>query len=166
MREFVHEHASSSPYFLEISQEFLTFLAERTGNELPDFLLELCHYEWVELILSVSEKELPTEGVDPGGNLESETIVLSPLIWKLSYRYPVHQLGPTFQPEEAPESKIIDLMEALKASVDGKGVAKAGAKAGAKGKAAAKKPARRAAAKSGAAKGSGKAAGAGKRKAR
>ena len=52
MRKFVHRHPSESPYFLEISQEFLTFLSEqvhRVTSSLPEFLLELAHYEWVEL---------------------------------------------------------------------------------------------------------------------
>ncbi len=107
VREFVHEHASTSPYFLQISQEFLTFLSERQGDDLPDFLLELCHYEWVELCLSVSEQELPLENVDPQGDLTAGLIVLSPLLWKLSYRYPVHQLGLRFQPEAAPETPTL-----------------------------------------------------------
>jgi hypothetical protein len=107
VREFVHEHASTSPYFLQISQEFLTFLSEREGDDLPDFLLELCHYEWVELCLSVSEQELPLDDVDEEGDLASGLIVLSPLLWKLSYRYPVHQLGVRFQPEEAPDAPTL-----------------------------------------------------------
>jgi hypothetical protein len=102
VREFVHLHASSSPYFLEISQEFLTFLGNRSEQDLPDFLLELCHYEWVELALSVSELELPVAGIEPDGSLLESVIVVSPLIWKLAYRYPVHLLGPAWQPEQAP----------------------------------------------------------------
>lgn len=105
-REFVHQHASSSPYFLEISQEFLTFLGNRQSsegqNDLPGFLLELCHYEWVELALSVSEQELPETGIDLQGSLLDAVIVVSPLIWKLAYRYPVHLLGVEHQPAEPP----------------------------------------------------------------
>ena len=55
-REFLHRHPSESPYFAEISQEFLAFLHYRQGlveNPDPDWLLELCHYEWVELSLDL-----------------------------------------------------------------------------------------------------------------
>jgi len=104
VREFVHRHASTSPYFLQISQEFLSFLDARQRDDLPDFLLELCHYEWVELALSVSEQELPEQTVNLRGSLLEETIVVSPLIWKLAYRYPVHQLGVGFQPVSAPDT--------------------------------------------------------------
>lgn len=106
VREFVARHGSSSPYFLDISQEFLTFLGERASHalvddSLPPYLLELCHYEWVELALSVSELELPTD-VDPQGDLLRKRVVVSPLVWKLSYRYPVHLIGPSNQPDAEP----------------------------------------------------------------
>jgi len=102
-RDFVHRHPSESPYFLEISQEFLSYLDQMKRDDLPDFVLELCHYEWVELALSVAEEEIPTEGIDPKGNLLAGRVVVSPLIWPLSYRYPVHQIGPEFQPTAPPD---------------------------------------------------------------
>ena len=70
---------------------------------MPEFLLELCHYEWVELALAVAEEDIPTEGINPAGDLFSEPVVVSPLIWPLSYRYPVHQIGPEFQPRSPPD---------------------------------------------------------------
>lgn len=108
VREFIHRHPSASPYFLEISQEFLAFLGHKTAAdpgppELPPFLLELCHYEWVELCLGVAEEELPEQGVDPAGDLLTGVPVVSPLIWKLAYHYPVHTIGPDFQPQSPGE---------------------------------------------------------------
>lgn len=104
VREFVHRHGSTSPYFLEISQEFLTYLGDREQSEplLPAFLLELAHYEWVELALGVSEVEIPESGYDPDGDLRSGPILVSPLIWCLAYRWPVHQIGPDHLPETPP----------------------------------------------------------------
>lgn len=105
VREFVHRHPSESPYFLEISQEFLTFLAGRMSAEeerLPPFLLELCHYEWVELALGVSETEIPDDGFDRQGDLLANPILVSPLVWCLAYRWPVHQIGPDHVPVEPP----------------------------------------------------------------
>jgi len=108
VREFVHRHPSESPYFLEISQEFLTFLSERmdqptgTAGPLPPFLLELCHYEWVELALGVSEAEIPEEGYDREGDLLDNPVLVSPLVWCLAYRWPVHQIGPEHMPAAPP----------------------------------------------------------------
>jgi hypothetical protein len=61
VRDFIAHHNSQSPYFLEISQEFLAYLThERTATEQdPPFLVELAHYEWVELALDVADEELP-----------------------------------------------------------------------------------------------------------
>lgn len=102
VRQFVHHHPSETPYFLEISQEFLTFLGQLSlpDQGLPPFLLELGHYEWVELALSVAEEDVPEAGIDPRGDLASGMPVVSPLIWKLAYRFPVHQIGASFQPVE------------------------------------------------------------------
>ncbi|MGD8817153.1 MAG: putative DNA-binding domain-containing protein [Acidobacteriota bacterium] len=106
VREFVARHGSSSPYFLDVSQEFLTFLSERATGSLPPYLLELCHYEWVELALSVSERELPSE-VNPEGDLLRGRVVVSPLIWMLSYRYPVHLIGPSYEPDAEPDEPTL-----------------------------------------------------------
>lgn len=100
VRAFVHQHASNSPYFLEISQEFLTFLSERGLDGLPPFLLELCHYEWVELALDVATETL--DDVDIDAVLEGtlpDRLQLSPLAQPLSYTFPVHTIGPDHQPD-------------------------------------------------------------------
>lgn len=102
VREFVHLHPSDSPYFLEVSQEFLTFLGARGAGRVASFMLELCHYEWVELALNVSDVAMPEEEIDPSGDLLGQRIVVSPLIWPLAYRYPVHEIGPQYQPLDPP----------------------------------------------------------------
>ena len=106
VREYIHTHTAETPYFLEIPEEFLKFLQQREQRgsvaKLPDFMLELCHYEWVELAVDVSEAEIPEEDIDPGGDLLAGSPVLSPLAWSLSYTYPVHQIGPGFLPGSEP----------------------------------------------------------------
>lgn len=101
VREFIDQHRCHTPYFLEISQEFLNFLMarEEPGPNEPPFQLELAHYEWVELALDVSEQQLAEA---PGEYaLLSSVPQLSPLAWLLSYQYPVHLIGPGFQPTAA-----------------------------------------------------------------
>ena len=97
-------HRAETPYFLDIGREFLAYLQAAYEAEPgdPDFLLELAHYEWVELALDIAEIELPTAGIDPAGDLLRGRPVVSPLAWVLSYRYPVHRLGPSFQPKTPP----------------------------------------------------------------
>lgn len=102
VRDFFVKHQCHSPYFVEISQEFLGYLdSEREPDESDfPFMLELAHYEWVELALDVDENEIPTSGFNPNGDLMAGHPVVSPLAWVLQYQYPVHQISPDFIPEE------------------------------------------------------------------
>lgn len=105
VRDFYVEHRCQTPLFTEVAKEFLRYLQNgrsgRSGD--PGFLHELAHYEWVELALSLDDRELDTFPVDPDGNLLAGIPVLSPLAWPLSYRYPVHLIRPDFQPCEPPD---------------------------------------------------------------
>jgi len=106
IRDFLHRHPSESPISLEIQQEFLAYLGDRVAGggatALPDWLLELCHYEWVRLALRFSEDEIPTAGVDPAGDLAMEPVALSPVIWPLAYRYAVQHIDGDRQPHGEP----------------------------------------------------------------
>jgi hypothetical protein len=102
IREFMVSHRAQTPYFLEIPKEFLEFLEnehEQTADEFP-FLLELAHYEWVELALSVSTDENDLRGVDPDGDLLEGVPVMSVLAWPLAYRFPVHRISEDYRPQE------------------------------------------------------------------
>lgn len=102
VRDFMHRHQCHSPYFVEIAQEFLQYLdSEREAAETDfPFMLELAHYEWVELALDIDQAEIPTTGYNPQGDLLSGHPLVSPLVWVLQYQYPVHQISPEFIPEE------------------------------------------------------------------
>jgi len=104
-RDFYQEHRCRTPLFLEVPREFVEYLgAERqTRTNDPPFLYELAHWEWVELALSIDEHDLGAVGADREGDLLAGVPVLSPLAWPLAYRFPVHRLGPRFQPLEPPD---------------------------------------------------------------
>ena len=101
VRDFVERHASHSPYFRDISTEFLRYLeTEREAPEDPPFLAELCHDEWARRSLEQSDEVLPP-AVDAPLSLDARFAV-SPLAWPLHYRFPVHRIGADFQPDEPP----------------------------------------------------------------
>ena len=105
--DFINCHRCHTPYFLEISQEFLRYLTQDREDNAADplFLAELAHYEWVELALDVSE-----QSIDSMGQLKTpleEIVVLSPLAWLLSYHFPVHKIGQSFQPSEPAEPTFL-----------------------------------------------------------
>ena len=104
MREYFKNHQSRTPLFPKMPQEFLQYLQdnEETAQDLYPFLLELAHYEWVELALSIDSREIRQDGLDTGGDLLSGVPVLNELSWSLAYNYPVHRIGPDYLPGEKP----------------------------------------------------------------
>lgn len=108
-RDFYARHQCHEPQFFKIAEEFLKYLEAERGDVLDDpaFLRELAHYEWVELALSISARELTPELADPNGDLLSGVPVLSPLAWTMAYDFPVHRIGPDFQPKAAPEQPTL-----------------------------------------------------------
>ena len=105
-RDFYSQFRSHTPLFPEIPREFLRYLQDHRKDHPsdPPFMLELAHYEWVELALSLDEAETADIKADPDGDLLSGMPVLSPLAWPLSYQYPVHRICVDFQPQSAPET--------------------------------------------------------------
>lgn len=108
---FFREHRARSPYFAEVGEEFLCFLQHReSADGDPPFMLELAHYEWVELALMISEDEPPPEAPDLIADPWHRRIRLSALAWPLAYRFPVQSIGPEHQPTEPPAQPTLLLV--------------------------------------------------------
>jgi hypothetical protein len=105
VRQFMILHQAQTPYFLEIPQEFLKFLQEEYELQDDDFpfLVELAHYEWVELALSVSDDENDSAGIDATGDLLAGVPVKSRLAWLVAYDFPVHRISTDYKPAERGE---------------------------------------------------------------
>lgn len=103
-QDFFANHTCESPYFSEIPEEFIGFLQQERNH--PDdfpFLVELAHYEWVEMALSIAKEELVVNSL-PIADLSTKSLRVSPLSWPLAYQYPVHKIAPNFLPLTPPES--------------------------------------------------------------
>lgn len=102
-RDFFVRHKCESPYFLEISQEFLSYLEnefEPLASD-PDYIYELAHYEWLELYIDVLDEKAP-ENYNANGDLLNEIPVLASAVAGYVYQYPVHTLS-VDNPSPAPE---------------------------------------------------------------
>ena len=108
VRDFIRHHQCQTPYFLEISEEFLQYLAQERGLREGDpvFMLELAHYEWIELALDVSQEMIPPASGVPGDLMASKPRV-SPLVANLVYQYPVHKISPGFQPRSPEQTHLV-----------------------------------------------------------
>lgn len=104
VRNFYTGHRARTPLFPEIPREFLQWLEEReaAGTADPPFILELAHYEWVEIALDLDPRELADHTPEPSVDLLDGRPVVSPLAWPLSYAWPVHRIRPDYRPAEPP----------------------------------------------------------------
>ena len=95
VRDFFRTHRSHTPYFRQIPDEFIQFLQNEWTPPAgyPPFTLALAHYEWIELVLSVSNRSAD-QAVDPGGDLLGGVPVLNPVLANLRYDWPVQRIAP------------------------------------------------------------------------
>ena len=108
IRLFMQHHRAETPYFLKLPEEFLSFLQneyEVQDSDFP-FLIELAHYEYAELALSISEEDNDLTGVDPDGDLLATIPVMSALAWVYSYQFPVHRISVDYIPTEPAEQPV------------------------------------------------------------
>ena len=105
VRGYYARHVAQAPQFHQIPEEFLDYLRNEREAEAddPPFLLELAHYEWVELSLAIADVEPNWARIDAHGDLLAAPPVVSPLTVLLSYAWPVHRIGPEHVPRQPPE---------------------------------------------------------------
>ncbi|WP_313645166.1 putative DNA-binding domain-containing protein [Stenotrophomonas sp.] len=100
VRAFCRDHRPRTPLFPEFGQEFIAYLDQCPAAPAAPWLLELAHYEWIELALKISDESLPAH--DPHGDLLAGSPVCSPFCRALAYQWPVHRIGPEYQPDQLP----------------------------------------------------------------
>lgn len=110
VRGFHADHRSHTPLFPELGREFIRYVEGRAdaAAEQPPWLLELAHYEWIELALQIADDEVPPH--DPDGDLRTGVPVLSPFVRALAYQWPVSRIGPDFQPDTPPAAPTLILV--------------------------------------------------------
>jgi hypothetical protein len=104
VRDFMVRHRSTTPLFTEIGLEFIAYLQDERETHPRDwpFMLELAHYEYVELAVAISAADRGLADYDPNGDLLAGRPLVAPTAWNLSYQWPVHMIGPDYLPDEAP----------------------------------------------------------------
>jgi hypothetical protein len=112
VRAFYRDHRCHTPLFTDIAREFIRYLETRAqiGAGDPPYLVELAHYEWAELALSLDETDLATIAHDANGDVVDGIPLVSPLARVLAYRFPVHRISADFRPDEAPQQPTLILL--------------------------------------------------------
>lgn len=112
VRIFLRDYRARTPKFGEIAQEFVEFLASEpqalVDGPWPPFMVELAHYEWVEMALQQSDAEPVAAG--DAALLLDRPLQVSPLAWPLAYAWPVQRVGPDYQPDVSPAQPTLLLV--------------------------------------------------------
>lgn len=96
VRTFFKTHRSHTPYFRQIPDEFIQYLQTewQRPEAYPEYVLDLAHYEWVELALSVSNRIPDWACIAAEGDLLDQRPALNPVLANLFYRWPVQRIRP------------------------------------------------------------------------
>ncbi|MFK5949003.1 MAG: putative DNA-binding domain-containing protein [Methylococcales bacterium] len=94
IKNFISEHQCKSPLYREIPDEFIDYLMnDQSDIVLPEFIIELAHFEWMELVLE-TEKAMPSKPCFPmTDNILDITPMLNPVLHLLYYHYPVQNIS-------------------------------------------------------------------------
>lgn len=99
VRDFFAGHRCATPLFRQIPEEFLQWLHQTQTDDIPPFMPQLAHYEWVELAVAVADVPMPAGWNADGDLLEGKPVFTSALML-LRYDWPVQRISPRFKPVE------------------------------------------------------------------
>jgi len=101
VRRYFADHRATTPLFPKLPQEFLFYLSDQGAtDDMPPYLQELAHYEWLELETSLDKREIIDSTVDDSVDCVAGIPVLNPIARIHAYTYPVHRISSTFLPHE------------------------------------------------------------------
>lgn len=106
-RNFFREHSANTPIFREIPEEFLKFLSTQTDQ--PPYLESLCHYEWVELLVSLMKTASKADNgqINQAGDLLKYPPAFTPAMQLLRYDYAVQKISARHKPKTTSDTRLL-----------------------------------------------------------
>jgi hypothetical protein len=106
VRRWYANHRAQTPLFTRLGGEFVQWLSEQVqAGTVPDWQAELAHYEWMEIVAAQCPADLETAPAAIEGDQLDGIPVLSPLVWPLCYRWPVHRIRADARPGDTPPAQ-------------------------------------------------------------
>lgn len=101
VQDFFSQHDCQSPIFIDIAGEFLHFLQQtyQAKAKDPAFMLELAHYEWLELVVAVAQ-ESDDERIITPEQIPLQPLCLSRTAKVAQYHYEVLHIRQDYRPEQ------------------------------------------------------------------
>lgn len=110
-RTFYRDWPSHTPWFREIPREFVRYLEQaRIAQPLPRWLADLARYEWAELAVEVMDAAPAAHR--PQGDPMRERVVLNPARIDVASPWPVHRIGPAWQPRQSEPTFLVVFRDA------------------------------------------------------
>ncbi len=114
VQQFIKHHRCETPLFAEITLEFIDYISSKGRYLLEEypFLLELAHYEWVEVSVIYADEENVSESelLEQSTLTDEQWLSLSPrvssMMHLLAYEYPVQQISRDNIPTEKSETGV------------------------------------------------------------
>ncbi|MES1987088.1 MAG: putative DNA-binding domain-containing protein [Pseudomonadota bacterium] len=110
IRGFFRGHSSSTPIFRKIPEEFLAYLSNTqalTPACFPSYLTSLCHYEWIELLVSTMVDEAEKPDINTMGDLLRNQPAFAHTMQLLNYEYAVQKISPRYKPKEKVNTQLL-----------------------------------------------------------
>lgn len=99
-RSFFLNHASHTPYFSRIPEQFVQFISRHVGSlRIPAWMPELLHYEWIELAVDTDQAILES--------YSDKRLRLNPTLRNLAYAWPVHRISPKYRPRKPQATHLL-----------------------------------------------------------
>ncbi len=93
IQSFIKNHRCKSPLYREIPDEFIDYLMnEQSAIVLPEFIVELAHYEWMELVLETEKATLSKPYFTFNEDILNIIPAFNPVLHLLHYHYPVQYI--------------------------------------------------------------------------
>lgn len=120
IRDFFIHHQAQTPIFREIPHELVCYLDARqtTNGDLPAWLNNLAHYEWIELAVSMSNAEIghreidSTTNINPNDDLLERNPKLAVASELLQYDYAVHKISKKNKPSQTEATYLLVFRDA------------------------------------------------------
>lgn len=101
---FLQHYSADQPLFRKIPAQFVEFLQSHAlpaEINLPPYLPQLCHYEWIELHVSSLPCSIKTDqNTIDVTSPTAHKLSLNPTLQILHYDYPVHKISIRNQPQQ------------------------------------------------------------------
>lgn len=115
VREFFRDHSANTPIFRKIPEEFLSYLTDIHCSDkpnIPPYLASLCHYEWVELLVSTmtypsDEVVNRNRTINLSGDLLENQPAFTPTMQLLNYEYAVQKISPLYKPKDKTNTQLL-----------------------------------------------------------